>query len=390
MLELADIFREYGPAYLKKYGEDMLPGHKQALLDIIACRTELLGGEVYYCDGCKAFLYCYHSCGNRHCPKCGQDRAERWRDRQLRKRLPVPYFMVTLTLPHSLNALARSHQKLIYNLLFRSSARALQGVALNPKWLGAEIGMVGALHTWKRDMGYHLHVHYLVPGGGIDPTTGEWIPSHPKFLVPGSALRRVFRAKFRDALKAAAPDLFAQVPPDTWRTTWSVHCKAVGDGRTALTYLTPYVSRVALSNRRLLGMQDGHVTFSYKPHDKSWQTMTLPALQFLSRFLQHVLPKGFQKVRYVGFLHPGANARFSALKQRLEDTILDPRDWSAPDGDTRSNGNDDHTHRPDHPGLCPRCGGALRYVGRIVRMRPGMLPLVYQRGPPKRKEGESS
>jgi hypothetical protein len=297
--------------------------------------------------------------------------------------------MVTFTLPHSLNAPARSHQKLVYDLLFQTSAEALHAVALNPTWLGAEIGMVGALHTWKRDMGYHLHIHYLVPGGGIDPNTGEWLPSHPKFLVPASALRTVFRAKFRDALKADAPELFAQVSPDTWRTTWSVHCKAVGDGRTALKYLTPYIYRVALSNRRLVSMKDGNVTFSYKPHDKGWQTMTLPALQFLSRFLQHVLPKGFQKVRYFGFLHPGANARFSALKQRLEDTILDPRDWSAPDGDTRSKGNEDNTHRPDHPGLCPHCGGALRYVGRIARWRPGMLPLVYQRGPPARKEGTS-
>lgn len=390
MLELADIFREYGPAYLEQYGECMPPGHKKALQDIIACRTEPLGGEVFYCDECKEFLYSYHSCGNRHCPKCGQDRADRWRDKQLQKLLPVPYFMVTFTVPHSLNDLARSNQKLFYRLLFQTSAEALQALALNPKWLGGEIGMVGALHTWKRDMGYHVHVHYLVPAGGIDPNTGEWIPSHPKFLVPGSALRKVFRAKFRDALKAAAPELFAQVPPETWRSTWSVHCKAVGDGRTALKYLTPYIYRVALSNRRLVSMKDGHVTFSYKPHDKGWQTMTLPALQFISRFLQHVLPKGFQKVRYFGVLHPGAKARFSALRQSLEDKILDPRDWSALDDGTTPKEYGDTQHTPDHPGLCPHCGGALRYVGRIARQRPGMLPLVYQRGPPKRKEGGAS
>jgi hypothetical protein len=261
---------------------------------------------------------------------------------------------------------------------------------LNPTWLGGKIGMLGALHTWERDMGYHLHVHYLVPGGAIDPNSGEWIPSHPNFLVPGSALRKVFRAKFRDALKAADPELFAQVPPETWRKNWRVHCKAVGDGRTALKYLTPYIYRVALSNRRLIGMQDGNVTFSDTPNNKGRQTMTLPALTFISRFLQHVLPKGFQKVRYFGFLHPGAKARFSALKQSLEDNILDPRDWSAPDDGTTSKGNEDKKHRPDSPGLCPHCGGTLRYLGRIARMRPGMLPLVYQRGPPKRKEAGSS
>jgi hypothetical protein len=390
MLELADIVRAYGPAYGAKYGARMLPGHKKVLRDIAACRTEALGGEVFFCDGCQEFLYSYHSCGNRHCPKCGQDRADRWRDKQLRKLLPVPYFMVTFTLPHSLNPLARSHQKLVYRLLFQSSAEALQALALNPKWLGGKIGMVGALHTWKRDMGYHLHIHYLVPGGGIDPQSGEWVTSHPKFLVPGSALRAVFRAKFRDALKAADPQRFAQAPPETWHTTWSVHCKAVGDGRRALKYLTPYISRVALSNRRLISMKGAAVTFSYKPPKKAWQTMTLPALKFISRFLQHVLPKGFQKVRYFGILHPSAKATFTALKQRLEDTVLDPRDWSVPDDAAPSHEHGDTQHTPDHPGVCPHCGGALRYVGRIARWRPGMLPLVYQRGPPERQEGEAS
>ena len=390
MLELADIVREYGPDYVEKYGENMLPSHRKALQDISVCRTAALGGEVFYCDHCRESVYSYHSCGNRHCPKCGQDRAERWRDRQLRKRLPVPYFMVTLTLPHSLNALARSHQKLIYNLLFRTSADALQGVALNPKWLGAEIGMVGALHTWKRDMGYHLHVHYLVPGGGIDPTTGEWIPSHPKFLVPGSALREVFRGKFRDALNAADPALFRQAPPETWRTSWVVHCKAVGDGRSALTYLTPYLYRVALSNRRLVSMQDGKVTFSYKPHNAGWRTMTLPALQFISRFLQHVLPSGFQKVRYYGILHPSATKTFTALKQMLEDRILDPKDWPAPPDTGKADAENGTRQTPEHPGRCPHCGGALRYVGRLLRLRLAPGQLTLPRAPPDLNGEEGS
>ena len=145
--------------------------------------------------------YSYHSCGNRHCPKCEGDRSDRWRDTQLKKLLPVPYFLVTFTLPHDLNPLARSHQKLLYNLLFRSSAEALKTLGLNPKYVGGQIGMVGVLHTWDRSMGYHVHVHYLVPASGIDLDTGAWRPSHPKFLVPASALRALFRAKFRDALK---------------------------------------------------------------------------------------------------------------------------------------------------------------------------------------------
>ena len=390
MLELADIFREYGPAYLETYGARMPPSHAKALQDIVFCRTEALGGEVFYCDHCAEFVYSYHSCGNRHCPKCGQDRADRWRDRQLQKLLPVPYFLVTCTLPHDLNPIARSNQTLISRLLFQSSAEALQTLARNPKWLGGHIGMVGALHTWDRSMGYHLHVHYLVPAGGLDPETGEWVASHPTFLVPGSALRTVFRAKFRDALKAADPELFAQVPPSTWTRKWVVHCKAVGDGSSALKYLTPYIYRVALSNRRLVSMQDGKVTFSYKPHNAPWQTMTLPALDCISRFLQHVLPKGFQKVRYFGFLHPSAKARFTALKQRLDDTVLDPRHWPVSQDLAESNECGHNRHTPDKPGDCPHCGGALRYVGRVLRVRIARLPLAPQRGPPERQEGGAS
>ncbi|MEJ2660178.1 MAG: transposase zinc-binding domain-containing protein [Desulfobacteraceae bacterium] len=233
MLELADIFTAYGPAYREQYDEQMLPSHKQAMWDIEHCRTAMMGGQLYWCKPSDAYLYSYHSCGNRHCPKCGGERADMWRDKQLEKLLPVKYFLVTCTLPHTLNPLAHSHQKLLYRLLFTTSADALQTLALNPEWLGAKIGMVGALHTWSRNMGYHLHVHYLVPAGGVDSKTRQWKPAHPRFLVPWDALRTVFRARFRDALKEAAPDLFAQVPPKTWTTKWVVHSKLVGDGKTA-------------------------------------------------------------------------------------------------------------------------------------------------------------
>jgi len=297
MLELADIFRAYGPAYRQTYGDRMLPRHTQALWDIEHGRTPMLGGACYYCPQCRAYQYSYHSCGNRHCPTCESDRADHWRNTQLEHLLPVPYFLVTGTLPHTLNPRARAHQKLIDDLLFQTSADALQTLARNPKWLGGTIGLVGVRHTWDRSRGYHLHVHYLLPAGGIDPTTGAWTSSHPKFLVPGSALRTVFRATFRDALKTAAPELFAQVPPDTWTTTWVVHCQAVGDGRTALKYLAPYIYRVALSNRRLVSLDHGTVTFRYKPRHQPWKTMTLDALAFIQRFLQHILPKGFQKSR---------------------------------------------------------------------------------------------
>ncbi len=380
MLELADIVKEYGDAYREKYGDRMLPSHWDALWDIEHCRTSMMGGDLFWCDHCQEYIYSYHSCGNRHCPKCGGDRADAWRDRQMEKLLPVPYFLVTFTLPHTLNPVARSHQKLIYNLLFKTSAAALKTLALNPRWLGGTIGMVGALHTWDRAMGYHVHVHYLVPAGGIDLETGAWRPSHPKCLVPASALRDVFRAKFRDALQAADAAVFAQVPPETWSKNWVVHCKPVGNGETALKYLTPSMYRVALSNQRLVSLDDeGMVTFRYKPHNGSWTTMTLDALTFLHRFLQHVLPKGFQKVRYTGFLHPSAHKTLTALQEQLAEANTGsdqlPEALAATFGIEITEVSTEDAPLPETPRCCPHCGGPLASLGRLP-------PRAETRAPP--------
>jgi hypothetical protein len=377
MLELAEIVREYGDAYRARDGDRMLPSHRQALWDIAHCRTSVMGGDLFWCDHCQDYVYSYHSCGNRHCPKCG-DRADAWRDRQMEKLLPVPYFLVTFTLPHTLNPVARAHQKLIYTLLFTTSTEALKTLALNPTWLGGKIGMVGALHTWDRRMGYHVHVHDLAPAGGIDPETGAWVPSHPKFLVPASALREVFRAKFRDALHAADPALFAQVPPETWTTNWVVHCKPVGNGETALKYLTPYIARVALSNQRLVKLEDGQVTFRCKPHHKPWQTMTLDVMSFLSRFLQHVLPKGFQKIRSSGFLHPSARPTLTALQAQVAEVAASdrlPEALAATFGREIKDGSTEDEPLPEIPRCCPHCGGPLAALGHLP-------PRAETRAPP--------
>ncbi len=233
--------------------------------------------------------------------------------------------------------------------------------------------MVGVLHTWTRSMSYHLHIHYLIPAGGVDPKTSQWTPSHPKFLLPISALQTVFRAKFRDALKDADPTLFAQVSRATWKKTWVVHSKPVGDGRKALKYLAPYVYRVALSNRRLVSMCDGMITFRYKPNNAPWKTMTLDAMSFIRRFLQHVLPKGFQKVRYFGFLHPSAKKTFIALQRQLntvEQNIPAPDDNGVLEQESSQN-----TTVRETPICCPHCGGPLAYIGRLS-------PRLSTRGPP--------
>lgn len=372
MLELADIFSEYGDAYFQKYGSKILPSHRKALWDIEHCRTEAMGGEMYYCPDCHLYHYSYHSCGNRHCPKCEGERADRWRDKQLEKLLPVPSFLVTFTLPHPLTPIAHSNQKLIYSLVFKASSETLQALALNPDFIGGKLGMVGVLHTWDRSMGYHLHIHYLIPAGAVAPKTGQWNPSHPTFLLPIWALQKVFCAKFRDAFKEAAPKLFAQVPKHTWRKKWVVHSKPVGDGRKALKYLAPYVYRVAISNRRLVSLKDGKVTFRYKPNNKPWQTMTLDVMSFIQRFLQHVLPKGFQKVRYFGLLHPSAKKTFTTLQQQLNTT---EQNIPPPANVTQEEQASEDTTVKKTPICCPQCGGPLEYIGRFS-------PHQNTRGPP--------
>jgi hypothetical protein len=300
LLEVADIFRLHGPAYRAQFGNQMLPSHLRAMLDIETCRTQARGGQLYFCAQCHEQRYSYHSCKNRHCPKCQNDQANHWLAEQQSLLLPVTHFLVTFTLPEELRALARSNQKTIYNLLFRASSAALQQLARDPRFVGGLIGMVGVLHTWTRQLLYHPHVHYIVTGGGLS-AAGSWRSSRKDFLVPVKPLSCIFRAKFRDALKQT--ELFAQVPARVWRKDWVVHSQAVGSGSQAFKYLAPYIFRVALSNSRLRKLHLGQVTFSYKESSTDQlKHCTLTAEEFIRRFLQHILPKRFIKVRYYGLL----------------------------------------------------------------------------------------
>ena len=199
MTELADIFRQYGPGYREQFGKRMPPSHLQAMRDIERCRTAELGGQVYHCPDCQETIYRYHSCRNRHCPKCQNGKAEEWLCAQQDLLLPVPYFMLTFTLPQELRSLARANQHLFYNTLFRASANATKKLAADPRFIGGQIGMVGVLHTWGRNLCYHPHVHYLVPCGGLSQDGDTWLPGKPDFLLPVKALGKIFRAKFRTA-----------------------------------------------------------------------------------------------------------------------------------------------------------------------------------------------
>jgi hypothetical protein len=352
VLEVADIFRLHGPAYREKFGDRMLPSHRRAMQDIEQCRTETLGGQLYYCARCDQPRYSYHSCKNRHCPKCQNEQANQWLEEQKSLLLPVPYFMVTFTLPAELRPLARSNQKTIYHLLFRASSAALLKLAQDPRFVGGRVGIVGVLHTWTRQLLYHPHVHYLVTGGGLT-ADGRWRAARKDFLVPVKALSRIFRAKFRDQLKKT--ELFAQAKPRVWRKDWVVHSEPVGSGEPAFKYLAPYIFRVAISNHRLRKLEHGHVTFSYKESaTDQLKSAQVTAAEFIRRFLQHVLPPRFIKVRYYGLLSP----KHRQLLQRARQLL------AAATGKLMS--KDLKLIEPGAPLRCPHCGGPLTLLSPLA------------------------
>jgi Putative transposase/Transposase zinc-binding domain len=352
MLEVAEIFRLHGPAYREKFGDRMLPSHHQAMQDIETCRTESLGGQIYYCAHCNEQRYSYHSCKNRHCPKCQNEQANDWLAEQQSLLLPIHHFLVTFTLPEELRALARSHQQMIYNLLFRASAAALQQLAQDPRFVGGRPGMVGVLHTWTRQLLYHPHVHYIVTGGALTDD-GRWLSARKNFLVPVKALSLIFRAKFRDELKRSK--LFPLVRAHVWRKPWVVHSEPVGSGLQAFQYLAPYIFRVALSNNRLHNLHDGQVTFSYKESaTDQLKRCTVSAEEFIRRFLQHVLPKRFIKVRYYGLLSPAHRQLLLKARQLLSSTSLKLKS--------------DLVKASEPPALlsCPHCGRPLTLLAPLA------------------------
>ena len=321
MVTLGDIFRQYGPLYLERYADRLSASQRQALRAIAACRTEALGGHVYHCAACDETRYSYHSCRNRHCPQCQHAAAQRWLQEQQALLLPAPYFLLTFTLPAALRSVAQQQPRLIYNLLFRASAAAAQELARDPRFIGGQLGLIGILQTWARNLTYHPHIHYLVPGGGWDPTTQAWHTARPDFLLPVKALSVLFRAKFRDGLRQHA--LFRAIPAAVWQQDWVVHCLPVGNGAPALKYLAPYVFQVAISNRRIVSLENDQVSFVYTdPRTHQRHTCTLEALDFIDRFLQHVLPKGFCKVRYYGCFSPSQRPTLQAVRHWFAQTIV--------------------------------------------------------------------
>lgn len=330
LLEVADLVRTAGTAFLERNRQWIRWAHIKVLLAIARCRTAALGGHIDECTRCgHRATISYSSCRNRHCPKCQTGARERWLETRRRELLPSPYVHVVFTLPAQLAPLALQNKKVVYDLLLRSSAETLLEVARNPRHLGAEIGFFSVLHTWNQKLQLHPHVHCVVPAGGLSLDHTRWIPSRPRFFLPRPVLRRRFRGKVVAGLKSAfqhqqlhlagdlapiaQPKIFAARLRPLFRKNWVVYCKPpFGGPQYVLQYLGRYTHRVAISNHRLISLADGQVTFRWRDsaHNNQQKVMSLSLDEFLHRFLLHLLPKGFVRIRHFGFL---ANRRRATL-----------------------------------------------------------------------------
>jgi len=320
----------------------------RAMRDIEACRTALLGGHLKQCDRCGQKVFAYHSCRNRHCPKCHRHQTDRWLEKQSARLLPCRYFLLTFTLPSELRPLARAHQKKLYGLLMSCAAAALQKLCLDPRYVGARIGCLAVLHTWTRALLYHPHVHLLVTADGLSADSTQWIDCpRPNYLAPVQALSILFRAKMCAALKKAK--LLDQAPGEVWKKDWVVHAQPAGSGEKVLDYLGRYVFRIAIANSRLQQIDNGQVTFRYRDNrSQKLRRVTLAAHDFIGRFLQHVLPRGCAKVRYYGIWSSSCRRQREQARALLSATLPANSDPLTPVAPAL-------VHSPPAPPTCPHC-----------------------------------
>jgi hypothetical protein len=366
---VADIIRRAGNRFIECYSGALTWAQLKVLRAIERCRTAALGGHRDQCVRCGHEAISYNSCRNRHCPKCQTNAREKWLCGRQRELLPVCYFHLVFSVPHTLVPLIWQNKKLLFGLLFDASAATLLEVAADPVHLGAEVGFLGILHTWGQTLQRHPHIHCVVPGGGLSPDHSQWIRSPPHFFLPVRVLSRVFRGKFvaglRQAFHAKQLAFYGELQPLTtekafaaflrtlFREDWVVYAKApFGGPEHVLQYLARYTHRVAISNHRLLSVDDDRVTFRWKDyahHNKS-RAMTLTLEEFLRRFLQHVLPKGLPRIRYFGWL---ANRRRRELLPLCRTLLaVAPLPAAAPASENAG-------------WQCPACGGAMRVVERL-------------------------
>lgn len=352
MTTLRDIFTAFAPEYLARYPNLPL-AHRKVISAIQNCQSGHYGHSLSQCSSCGEHHRVNHSCGNRHCPQCQQHKTQQWLEHHLEKQLPGPHFLLTFTVPETLRPFIRSHQRLSYQAMFHASSLALKRLATDERFIGTDLpGFTGVLHTWGRQLQYHPHIHYIVPGGGLSEDRTTWRPSRANFFVPVKALAPIYRAIFKDNMRHAG--LLEHIDPQVWTIPWNVHSQANHHGHSAFTSLAPYVFKVAISNQRLVSLTDRTVTFTYRKVGSARpRTTHLDVMEFLRRFLQHVLPDGFMKVRHFGFLHascaiPLATIRLMIVQGQPSDGQPTP-------------------HKPPQPraARCPTCGAPMRVVMRV-------------------------
>jgi hypothetical protein len=380
-LEVADIFRDHGAAWRRANAGHVSLDQMKVMSAIERCRTVALGGHIARCEGCAYTVIAYNSCRNRHCPKCQGAAAKEWLAERAAELLPVGYFHLVFTLPGPIADIAYQNKAVIYDLLFKAAAEATLTIAADPKHLGARIGITAVLHSWGSAMTHHPHVHMIVPGGGLSDKGERWIASRPTFFLPVRVLSRLFRRLFLEMLAvaheadrlmffgdhAALADraTFAAFLAPLRKAEWVVYAKKpFGGPQAVLAYLSRYTHRVAISNRRLISANDTGVTFRWKDYriegHARYKTMTLPIHEFIRRFLMHVLPKGFHRIRHYGLFANGNRAENVALARKL---LAMPPSVSEPD--TRLSFEPDQPRTLPKP--CPRCGGRMIIIETFAR-----------------------
>jgi hypothetical protein len=377
---VADVLRRYGKRFRQAHETSLLLSHKRVLRDIETCRTAALGGHVDACKQCGAREISYNSCRNRHCPKCQSRARRRWLEARVDELLPVEYFHVVFTLPQAIATIGLQNKRCIYNLLFQATAETLRTIAADPKHLGAEIGFLAVLHSWGQTLTFHPHLHCIVPGGGFSPTGSRWISCRPGFFLPVRVLSRLFRRIFLKALDAAyaagelgfhgslaglrEPARFARWIEPVRRSEWVVYAKPpFGGPDKVLEYLGRYTHRVAISNHRIVDIADGHVTFRWRDyrHGNRNRTMTLRAEEFIRRFLLHVLPDRFMRIRHFGFLaNRNRTEKIEKARQLLK---IAPEALPATTGDLQRAATMEDRDDPQAR-FCPECR-----QGQLVRIQ---------------------
>jgi hypothetical protein len=393
-LEVADVIRGHGVDFLDAYGDSLSAEQRRALIDLARCRTAALGGHVEECERCGHRQISYNSCRNRHCPKCQANAAALWVEARAAELLPVPYYHVVFTLPAALAPIALQNPRVVYDLLFRTAAETLLRIAADPDHLGAEIGFLAVLHTWGQSLQHHPHLHCVVPGGGLARDGPRWVPCPDGFFLPVKVLGRVFRGKFLAGLRAAfdrgtlafhgklaalsGADEFGRRLTACTRVDWVVYAKPpFGGPEQVLKYLARYTHRVAISNRRLLGLEGGRVRFRYKDNARGGErrAMELTATEFLRRFLQHVLPTGFVRIRSYGFLANRCRREKLALCREL----LGAAATSEGEPPCRGDGPAEGITPARRLTLCPACGEGRMIV--VAEIRPAPVGLGPERRP---------